>query len=137
MNRQNSEQAGGISALDLGDLPANQRKTMRLMLRRREIAYLELCQVMEALPEADRLSRSELDEALQSLSEQQWLIRSEAEPVTYKINFRRKAGKEFGDMTSRQRMRRTLARGIWNVLDSVETQPAKLSEKIDPENSER
>src|SRR2546421_7213228 len=106
------EPESGISVLDFGDLPLPQRKTMRLMLRQREITYPDLCQVVESLPEAERLNRSELDEALKSLSEQQWLIRTDAEPVSYKVNFRRGT-------------RPALARGIWSVLDSVDSEAGK------------
>jgi hypothetical protein len=98
------EMEGGISALDLKDLPPGLRKVMRLMLREVEMGYPAICEAMEALPEAERLSRSELDQALEQLHKQGWLIKLGEERITYKVNLRRKAGS-------------TLAQGFWNSLD--------------------
>src|SRR5436190_1720073 len=95
---------GGISALDLKDLPPGLRKVMRLMLREVEMGYPAICEAMETMPEAERLNRSELDQALEQLSKQGWLIKLGEERITYKVNLRRKAGS-------------TLAQGIWNALD--------------------
>ena len=98
------EMEGGISALDLRDLPPGLRKVMRLMLREVEMTYPAIGEAMEAMPEAERLNRSELDQALEQLSKQGWLIKLGEERITYKVNLRRKAGS-------------TLAQGIWNALD--------------------
>jgi hypothetical protein len=98
------EMEGGISALDLKDLPPGLRKVMRLMLREVEMGYPAICEAMEAMPEAERLSRSELDQALEQLHKQGWLIKLGEERITYKVNLRRKAGS-------------TLAQGFWNSLD--------------------
>ncbi len=96
---------GGITALDLADLPPALRKIMRLMLRELEMNYSRLCEAMDAVPEADRLSRADLDYALTTLSEQAWLIRiGEKEKAIYKTNMRRKAGS-------------TLMDGIWSNLN--------------------
>ena len=51
------EMEGGISALDLRDLPAGLRKVMRLMLREVEMTYPAIGEAMETMPEAERLSR--------------------------------------------------------------------------------
>src|ERR1051326_4039818 len=118
MTLPNPEPDSGLSVLDFGDLPSTQRKTMRLMLRQREVTYPDLCQVVDALPEAERLTRSELDDALKNLTEQQWLIRSGEAPVIYKVNFRRGT-------------RPALARDIWNVLDSVDSEAGKQLKKLD------
>jgi len=98
------EAEGGISALDLRDLPPGLRKVMRLMLREVELTYPAIGEAMEAMPEAERLSRSELDQALDQLNKQGWLIKLGEERITYRVNLRRKAGS-------------TLAQGIWNTLD--------------------
>lgn len=103
---EDQEQEGGISALDLATLPPGLRRIMRLMLREVEMSYPDLCAAMAEVPEPDRLSQQELDEALATLSQQQWLIRrGEDELVTYKVNLRRKAGS-------------TLAQGIWAALNN-------------------
>jgi hypothetical protein len=107
------QKEGGITALDLADLPPALRKIMRLMLRQIQMNYPELCEVMEKMPEEQRLSRSDLDEALKTLSQQAWLLQvGEGDKAVYKVNLRRKAGS-------------TLASGIWSELD------AKLKDKPD------
>jgi hypothetical protein len=103
---ENKQQEGGITALDLADLPPALRKIMRLMLRELEMNYPRLCEAMDAMPDAERLSRSDLDAALDTLAKQFWLIRlGEGERATYKVNLKRKSGS-------------TLAAGIWSALES-------------------
>ena len=100
------QKEGGITALDLADLPPALRKIMRLMLRQLQLNYPQLCEAMEKLPEGERLSQSDLDDALRTLSQQAWLIQiGEGERAIYKVNLRRKAGS-------------TLASGIWQSLDT-------------------
>jgi vacuolar-type H+-ATPase subunit E/Vma4 len=112
-NIEDKQKEGGITALDLADLPPVLRKIMRLMLRQLQMTYPELCEAMENMPEDQRLSTSDLDEALKTLSEQGWLIQiGEGKKAVYKVNLRRKAGS-------------TLASGIWSELD------AKLKNKPD------
>jgi len=95
----------GISPLELAQLPASLRKIMRLMLREVEIAYPDLCQAVETMPPADRLNRAELDEALETLTRQNWLIRrGEGERMNYTVNLRRKPGSQ-------------LAKSFWAALD--------------------
>jgi hypothetical protein len=97
---------GGITPLDLAALPPSLRKIMRLMLRELSMSYPRMCEVMDAMPEADRLPRAELDSALSELTDQFWLIRiGEKEKAIYKVNLRRKEGSK-------------LAAGIWSALDS-------------------
>lgn len=97
------EAKGGISALDLRDLPVGLRKIMRLLLRELEMTYPAICEAMEALPEAERLSRTELEQALEQLSKQGWLIKLGEERITYKVNLQHKAGSKLA---------------LWNTLDS-------------------
>jgi hypothetical protein len=100
------QKEGGITALDLADLPPALRKIMRIMLRQLQMDYPQLCEAMEKVPEGERLSRTELDDALKTLSQQAWLIQiGEGERAIYKVNLRRKAGS-------------TLASGIWQSLDA-------------------
>ena len=66
---------------------------------------------MEQFPESERLTRNNLDEALEKLVEQAWLIQiGEGERAIYKVNLRRKAGSQLGE-------------NIWQSLD------AKLRDK--------
>lgn len=102
---QDKQKEGGITPLDLADLPPALRKIMRLMLRELQMNYPRLREVMESVPEAERLSRDELDATLSSLTEQFWLIRIGAgEKAIYKVNLRRKEGSK-------------LAAGLWTKLD--------------------
>ena len=99
------QKEGGITALDLADLPPALRKIMRLMLRKLQMDYPQLCEAIESLPEDQRLARTDLDDALKTLSQQAWLIQiGEGERAIYKVNLRRKAGS-------------TIASGIWQSLD--------------------
>ena len=97
---------GGISVLDLADLSPALRKIMKLMLRQLRMDYLQLCEAVEQMPEEERLSRAQLDDALANLSEQAWLIQiGEGERAIYKVNLRRKAGSKLGE-------------SIWQNLDA-------------------
>lgn len=103
---ENKQGEGGITALDLADLPPALRKIMRLMLRELQLSYPQLTEAIASLPDAERLPIKELDEALEVLTRQAWLIRIGAgDKAIYKVNMRRKAGS-------------TVASGIWNTLDS-------------------
>src|SRR5512134_2054824 len=102
---ENKGNEGGITALDLADLPPTLRKIMRLMLRELQLSHPQLLEAIAALPENERLPRSDLDEALDALTSQGWLIRiGQGEKAIYKVNLRRKAGSK-------------LASGVWNTLD--------------------
>lgn len=102
---ENKGSEGGITALDMADLPATLRKIMRLMLRELQLNYPQLTEAVAALPENERLKPKDLDEALEVLSTQGWLIRiGQGEKAIYKVNLRRKAGSK-------------LASGVWNTLD--------------------
>ena len=100
------KQEGGITALDLADLPPALRKIMRLMLRQLEMSYPQLVDAMANMPDNERLSQKDLDEALNTLSKQFWLMRfGEGSRATYKVNLRRKAGS-------------TLSTNIWASLEA-------------------
>ena len=96
---------GGLSILDLDGLLA-QRTITRLMLRQPDISYAELAQALAGLPEADRLSPAELDETLDALLQQQFLLRSARDQdATFRVSHRRNA-------------RSTRRTTIWDALDS-------------------
>jgi hypothetical protein len=97
---------GGITVLDLAELPPALRKIMLLMLRQLQMNYPQLCDAMDQMPEDERLTRANLDEALKTLAEQAWLTQiGEGERAIYKVNLRRKAGSKLGE-------------GIWQNLDA-------------------
>jgi len=99
-------QKDGISPLDLAALPPLLRKIMRYLLREYELLYSEICQWANELPEEERPSQTDLDQALETLSKGFWLIkRGEGERVRYQANLRRKAGSK-------------LAQGAWGTLDA-------------------
>ncbi len=102
---QDKQKEGGITPLDLAGLPPALRKIMRLMLRELQMNYPRLREVMDSMPDAERLSRDELDSALLTLTDQFWLTRiGENEKAIYKVNLRRKEGSK-------------LAAGLWTKLD--------------------
>jgi len=109
----------GISPLELTDLPPRLRRIMRMMLREVVMKYTDLCAAVDALPEAQQLSREELDSALGTLVEQNWLVRyGQGELVSYKVNLRRKAGSQ-------------LDKDIWSALND------RIVAKADPVEDER
>jgi hypothetical protein len=96
----------GITALELADLPPNLRRIMRLMLRELVMKTDQIVTAVEAMPEANRMSRNEIETALAALVEQNWLLTSgEGEFLSYRVNLRRKAGS-------------TLGQDIWATLNS-------------------
>lgn len=102
----NQQQEGGITALDLTELPPLLRRIMRLMLREVEMDYPSLVKAVRKIPEADQLTETEIDQALESLCKKTWLIRrGQGEIVSYRVNLRRKAAS-------------TLSQGIWSALDN-------------------
>ncbi len=103
LDTQNSEE--GISAGDIAELPPALRRVMRVMLREVEMTYKAICETMDSVPESDRMKRTELEQALDALTEQNWLIRrGEGESLNYMVNLRRKAGSQ-------------LDTNFWNALD--------------------
>lgn len=83
----------GISALELMDLPPNLRRIMKMMLREIVMKYNPLVQAVAEFPPANRMTQEELDQALKTLVEQNWLIMNgEGEFLSYRVNLRRKAG---------------------------------------------
>jgi len=89
---------GGITVLDLAELPPALRKIMKLMLRQLQMNYPQLVAAMEQMPEGERLTLGDLDEALEKLVEQAWLIQiGKGNRAIYKVNLRRKAGSKLGE----------------------------------------
>lgn len=109
----------GMNTYELPHMPENQRRVMRVIMRKREIAYKELIDALHALPDAERMTRKEVDEALGQLSQEgHILIVLDGKETTYKPNLRRKSG------------RNLMIKGIWDVLDSA-------NEKVDTDNQQR
>ena len=103
---EDKQKDGGITPLDMVDLPPALRKIMRVMLRRVQMSYPDLMEAMKSVPEKERLSPDDLEKAIATLVEQSWLMKiGEDERAIYKVNLRRKSGS-------------TLASGIWKALDS-------------------
>ena len=101
----------GISPIELRDLPPNLRKVMRMMLREVVMKYTDLCKAVDAMSDADRLSRPELDSALAALVEANWLMRyGQDEFTSYKVNLRRRAGSQLGQ-------------DVWSHLQGLITTP--------------
>jgi hypothetical protein len=111
---EDREKEGGITPLDLADLPPRLRKLMRLMLRQVEITRADLGKAIQSMPESDQLNDEELDQSLDALVKQSWLIAlGEGERIRYRVNLRRKKSLD-------------LDASIWNALEKrVESKPPK------------
>ena len=91
---EDREEEGGITALDLLDLPSELRKIMRFMLRQVESSRTDLTDHIKTW-EKEKLSDSDLDKSLEALVKQGWLLRlGEEGKWRYKVNLRRKKGSE-------------------------------------------
>jgi hypothetical protein len=111
---EDREKEGGITPLDLADLPPRLRKLMRFMLREVEITRADLGKAIQSMPAADQLNDEELDQSLDALVKQSWLIAlGEGERIRYRVNLRRKKSLN-------------LDASIWNALENrVESKPPK------------
>jgi RsiW-degrading membrane proteinase PrsW (M82 family) len=107
------DDTSGISTAHmLTDLPAPERRLMRLMLRQRGGASrAELGDVVSKLPEDRRLTSDQVDTALDNLIKKGLLVRIEEVPVRYRVELRRKAGL-------------TLTEDIWAMLDDYLLTPS-------------
>ena len=114
-----SGQDDGLAALDLLELPVTLYSVMRLMLRHVEMDFAQLWKAIEALPEAERLSKAEAEEALRMLIEQHWLVKVDgATQTSYRVNFRRKIANVRSGFTPRKKTGSLLPTGIWDALDA-------------------
>ena len=91
----------------MGSLPSPHRKLIRMMLREADaMQYALICDGVDAMPEADRMSREELDAALETLTLDGWLIkRGEGDAVSYEANLGFKPPS-------------TLSKALWSTLGS-------------------
>ena len=68
----------GLSSFDLlGNVPPTHKTVMKIFLRRIVLSPAELDTVVAELPEEKRLTREQLDEALNALLELKWLKKAE------------------------------------------------------------
>lgn len=134
-----AERNDGLAALDLLDLPATLYKVMQLMLRHLELDYAQLWDFVKSLPEAERLTRAELDDALHNLIEQHWLLHGEDDqPHVYRVNFRRKIGNVRSTFTPQTKRGTTVSHGIWDALDAESTpKRINLDSKDDDSHSDQ
>jgi hypothetical protein len=114
----------GITPLDLAELPTPLRRIMRKMLRAIELDKNEIGQIFNDLPAEERNEVKNLDDVLQILTKQGWLIAlGESGNRRYKVNLRRKRGSE-------------LAADIFNKLDERLSQKQEDSEKESGEKAQ-
>lgn len=92
----------GITILDLAELPPNLKHIMKIMLREPESSFEEILQANKELSVEDRSTTEQLQEALDELTKQFWLIcRGEGERRRYQVNLRYKKG----------------IKAVWSILD--------------------
>lgn len=113
----------GITALDLTELPTPLRKIMRKMLRALELNKPQIAEIFSELPAEEQKEVKDLDEALNILTKQNWLIEmGQGDQVSYKANLRRKRGS-------------ALAADIFNKLDErLSERQSKDYPKFDPQD---
>ncbi|HVU13722.1 MAG TPA: hypothetical protein VHD90_20740 [Phototrophicaceae bacterium] len=100
--RLQDEGSGGLSPLDLGDLPVEQKQMMLALLRDPSSAFEGVTE--QALREKLDGKVENFDETLEQLTQQHWLIRlGEAPRLRYRLNFRAKRGS-------------TTSLNLWNLL---------------------
>jgi hypothetical protein len=122
-DRDETKKSDRLSTLDFMSMPSAARRILRLMLRKPEVSYPELCEMIDALPESKRISRAELDDALADLCERAWILQVEVDDVfVYQINLGAKTGSD----VSRARpspttpKRDSLAmKDLWDAVDST------------------
>jgi hypothetical protein len=96
------EHPEGITILDLVDLPPALKNIMKIMLREHELSYEEIITANKDHVAGDQLSEEDLQDALNELSRQFWLIcRGEGSQRHYQVNLRYKKG----------------IKAVWSILD--------------------
>lgn len=104
---------GGISVLDLIDLPENLRRLMRYMLRAVVVSMAEVTDEVAGWKEKDQIPADEINSSLMALVEQGWLIQlGEKDKPNFRVNLRRRKASTLDD-------------SIWGALDS------KIMERIE------
>ena len=107
----------------MGNLPPGQRKLMRMLLREGDaMKYTAICEAVDEMPEADRMSRDQLDAELADLASEGWVIRmGEGDNVAYEANLGFKPPS-------------TLSHAIWSTLGS-KIQQSKSTHEAPPDES--
>jgi len=102
----NRNEEGGITPMDLLELPEEMRRIMRKMLRTRTMRKQEIVDFINSWDEKDQLTKEDLDNSLTYLVDQGWLIKiGEGDTIGYRVNLRRKKGS-------------SLDTNIWGALDN-------------------
>jgi len=102
----NRNEGGGISPMDLLELPEHMRMIMRKMLRSRSMGKDEIIRFVSTWEEEKRVSKEDLEKSLNYLVDQGWLIElGEGEMLGYRVNLRRKKGS-------------TLSDSLWGAINS-------------------
>jgi len=98
------EESSGPSPLDIAQLPQHQKSIMRLMLAEYELTYEALLEAVEDFREDRQMSQVELDEALETLASERWLLLVGESNVLYRVNMKRRAGSKldvWADLSAR------------------------------------
>jgi hypothetical protein len=138
-----NDPGSSLSLSDLLLLPPAQRKVMRIVMRRTELSYPALCEVIDQLPEPERINRPDLDDILESLVQQNWLIQiGDRETRLYKLGKIQKTG-PLDSVTAEQpaaeperpSRRRSGLERLHNLWSKLENKPGQ--EKHTPPPSSR
>lgn len=96
----------GFSFMDMLDLSPQMHSIMRLLIPAMGMSYLRLCEGLDALPEGERLSQTEIDETLRQMVERGIIAKEMVDgQVVYKV------------LVGRRKARtNTLDKEIWDAL---------------------
>ena len=105
-------------------LPPGQRKLMRILLREGDaMKYAAICEAVDAMPEADRMSRDQLDAELAELVSEGWARQmGDGDNLAYEANLGYKPPS-------------TLSHAIWSTLGSKIQQSKSIRESDQDEGS--
>ena len=98
------DENSGPSPLDIAALPQHQKSIMRLMLTEYELTYEALLEAVGEFREDRQMSQAELDNALEELASERWLLLVGEGNVLYRVNMKRRAGSKldvWADLGSR------------------------------------
>jgi len=114
-------------------MPDAARRIVRIMLRKPQMTYDEICAAMDALPEDKRASRTELDEALELLCQLKWLVKEQTtEAPIYKVGIGAKPGSDVTRAGPKREAGQTQIDQLWDAVDSSDSPASTTTEGAKP-----
>lgn len=83
----------GLSTVDMMSMSASVRRITRIMLKKRRVSLMELKQEIEKLPKEKQISDKDLQEALEEMVKDGWLVQDNTpDGVFYDVQIAKKEG---------------------------------------------